>query len=54
MRREPGAFLWDIREAADRIRQFVSGLDFERFDRDVLVRSAVDRLLESHPPPAAK
>jgi uncharacterized protein with HEPN domain len=46
MRREPAAFLWDIREAANRIREFVGGLDFDAFAGNALVRSAVERQFE--------
>jgi uncharacterized protein with HEPN domain len=46
MRREPAAFLWDIREAAGRIREFVAGLDFDAFAGNALVRSAVERQFE--------
>jgi uncharacterized protein with HEPN domain len=43
MRRDPAAFLWDVREAASRIQEFVVGLDFAAFSSDALVRSAVER-----------
>jgi uncharacterized protein with HEPN domain len=46
MRREPGAFLWDIREAATRIQEFVAGLSFDVFSSNALVRSAVERQFE--------
>lgn len=43
MRREPAAFLWDIREAANLIREFVSGIGVEEFTKSALIRSAVER-----------
>jgi len=46
MRREAGAFLWDIREAVNRIQEFVSGFDFDAFAANALVRSAVERQFE--------
>lgn len=46
MQREPAAFLWDVNEAASRIREFVVGHDFETFAASVLVQSAVERQFE--------
>ncbi len=46
MRREPAAYLWDIREAALRIREFVVGYDFAKYTRTELVQSAVERQFE--------
>lgn len=46
MRREPAAFLWDIREAAAHIQEFVAGLAFETFSSNALVRAAVERQFE--------
>ncbi len=46
MRREPAAFLWDIREAAAHIQEFVAGLTFETFSSNALVRAAVERQFE--------
>ena len=46
MRRKPAAFLWDVREAALRIQEFVAGRDFAAFSSDVMVRSAVERQVE--------
>jgi uncharacterized protein with HEPN domain len=46
MQREPAAFLWDVREAALRIHEFVVGLDFEKFAASALVQSAVERQFE--------
>ena len=46
MRRDPRAFLWDAREAADRIIEFTDGVDIERYRDDAMLRSAVERQLE--------
>ncbi len=46
MRRDARAFLWDIREAADAVRRFVSGLDAQTYAGNDVVRSAVERKFE--------
>jgi len=46
MRRRPEAFLWDIREAAIRIREFVAEVDFAGFSQSALVQAAVERQFE--------
>ncbi|MCE7903164.1 MAG: DUF86 domain-containing protein [Gammaproteobacteria bacterium PRO9] len=46
MRREPAAFLWDIREASTRIQDFVVDLTYEAFASNALVRAAVERQFE--------
>jgi uncharacterized protein with HEPN domain len=46
MRREPAAYLWDIREASLRIREFVVGYDFAKYTSSELVQSAVERQFE--------
>lgn len=43
MERDPKAFLWDAREAAALIAQFVAGKSFADFEKDKLLRSAVER-----------
>lgn len=43
MSRDPRAYLFDIREAADRIARFVSGRSLEEYLEDELLRSAVER-----------
>ena len=40
------AFLWDVNDAASRIREFVVGHNFETFTASVLVQSAVERQFE--------
>jgi uncharacterized protein with HEPN domain len=47
MQREPAAYLWDVIEAASRIREFVLGHNFETFTASVLVQSAVERQFEA-------
>jgi len=37
------ALLWDMREAARDIIAFTSGLDYQQFETDKLVRAAVER-----------
>lgn len=46
MRREPRAFLWDARGAADAILQFTRGKSEAEFIGDHLLRSAVERQFE--------
>lgn len=46
MRRDPRAFLLDVRTAAESIASFVLGRTIEEFTRDALVHSAVERQLD--------
>ena len=46
MRREAKAFLWDAAKAADAITEFLRDKKFEDFDRDLMLRSAVERQFE--------
>lgn len=46
MRPEAAAFLWDVRNAADRIGTFIDGLTKDEYLVDELRRSAVERQLE--------
>ncbi len=46
MRRDPRAYLWDVRDASGLIEQFVRGTDFETFSTSPLLRSAVERQFE--------
>ena len=46
MSRDPRAYLWDVREAADAIEDFVTGLDAESYAATRLVHSAVERKFE--------
>jgi len=47
MQRDPRANLWDAREAAAAILEFVAGKTFEDYSSDRLLRSAVERQFES-------
>lgn len=46
MQPEATAFLWDVRRAADRVAQFIHGIDESAYLDDELRRSAVERQLE--------
>lgn len=46
MTHDARAYLWDIQEAARAIERFVSGMDWQAFQQDEVVRSAVERKLE--------
>lgn len=46
MRREPQAYLWDVREAADAILEFTLGLSLDDYLTDRKLRSAVERQFE--------
>jgi hypothetical protein len=38
MRRDPRAYLWDVREAADAIASFIQGRSFEDYAGDLMLR----------------
>src|SRR5437867_7650916 len=46
MRRDPRAYLWDVREASGLIAEFVRDIRFEEFCANALVRSASERQFE--------
>lgn len=46
MRPEAAAFLWDVRNAADRVGAFIEGVTRDEYLGDELRRSAVERQLE--------
>lgn len=46
MQRDPRAYLWDAREAAAAILEFVAGKTFEDYTNERLLRSAVERQFE--------
>ena len=46
MERDSRALLWDALAAARLIGSFAAAADFERFDRDDMLRSAIERQLE--------
>jgi uncharacterized protein with HEPN domain len=45
MRRDPRAYLWDVREAADAIASFMQGRSFDDYAADLMFRLAVERQL---------
>jgi uncharacterized protein with HEPN domain len=47
MKRDPASFLWDMQQACAAIRSFVDGVAPERFATDLLLRSAVERQLQT-------
>lgn len=46
MRRDPRAYLWDVRESADAIAGFVEDASLEEYRNNAMMRSAVERQLE--------
>jgi len=46
MERDPRAYLWDVREAADAINRFVAGIDVRAYSDNSLLHSAVERKFE--------
>jgi len=46
MVRDPRAYLWDVQDAAEAIRQFTQGLGAARYAANPLVRAAVERQFE--------
>jgi uncharacterized protein with HEPN domain len=46
MQRDPRAWLWDVREAAQAIESFVAELDVSQYAGSELVHSAVERKFE--------
>ena len=47
MQRDPRAYLWDVRDAAQSIQTFVAGMDAAAYAASPLVHSAVERKFES-------
>ena len=45
MKRDAKAYLFEIRRAADLVNEFTTGITFEEYEGDVLVRSATERQL---------
>jgi len=43
MQRDARAYLWDIRQCADAITKFTTGMGFAAYAQDELVRAAVER-----------
>lgn len=46
MQRDPRAFLWDVREAAQAIQSFTVGLDVKGYVSNEMVQAAVERKFE--------
>jgi uncharacterized protein with HEPN domain len=46
LQRDPKSLLWDAREAAGVIAAVTAGKSFADFDRDIVLRSAVERQFE--------
>ena len=46
MKRDPKSLLWDARDAADTIATITAGKNYSEFDRDIVLRSAVERQFE--------
>lgn len=46
MRRDPRAYLWEVREAARAIAIFINGLDVQGYEQSDLVQAAVERKFE--------
>jgi uncharacterized protein with HEPN domain len=46
MQRDPRAFLWDVREAAQAIQSFTAGLDVNGYVGNEMVQAAVERKFE--------
>jgi uncharacterized protein with HEPN domain len=46
MQRDARAYLWDIRQCADAITKFTTGMGFAAYAQDELVRAAVERKFE--------
>ena len=46
MQRDPKSLLWDAHEAAEVIAAITAGRGFAEFDRDIVLRSAVERQFE--------
>jgi uncharacterized protein with HEPN domain len=46
LQRDPKSLLWDAREAAEVIAAVTAGKSFADFERDIVLRSAVERQFE--------
>ncbi len=47
MKRERGAFLWDMEQACTAVREFIAGAGQDRYANDLMLRSAVERQLQN-------
>jgi len=46
MQRDPRAFLWDVRESATQIQDFVAGMDASTYAANAMAQAAVERKFE--------
>ena len=46
MRREPAAYLWDVLRSAQHLVDFSRGKSFKDYQRDVLLKSGIERQFE--------
>jgi uncharacterized protein with HEPN domain len=46
MQRDPRTYLWDARQAAERVVEFVAARTWSDYEADALIRSAVERQFE--------
>jgi uncharacterized protein with HEPN domain len=46
MQRDPRAYLWDVREAAQAIQAFIADMDASAFDANPMAQAAVERKFE--------
>lgn len=46
MQRDPRAYLWDVRQAAQAIQAFTAGMDATAFDANPMAQAAVERKFE--------
>lgn len=46
MQRDPRAYVWDVREAAEAIAEFVADVSFEAYVANPMLHSAVERKFE--------
>lgn len=47
MRRDPPAYLWDVREVEDAVASFMQGRSFSDYARDLMFRSTVGPTCDS-------
>ena len=47
MARDPRAYLWDMRDAAQNVQRFIAGATLAEYTANVMLRSAVERQLQN-------
>ena len=45
MKRDPGAYLWDVVQGCRAIQDFLAGATYDRYQVDLMLKSAVERQL---------